>query len=80
MTMFAQFAIKAFIEENGIECQKPELTEEQLEALQELREKMKEKRENGEFPEGMRGPRMCFGRRGCMGFPKRQPDPELHDG
>jgi len=72
--------IKEFMDENGIECQKPELTEEQLEALKELREKMKEKRENGEFHEGMRGPRMGLGRRGGTGFPKHQPNPEVQDG
>jgi len=47
--------VQAYLEELGVECQRPELTDEQHEALQQLREEIQELREGGATPEEIRG-------------------------
>jgi hypothetical protein len=71
--------VKEYLEENDIECPRPELTEEQLEALEQLRKDVREYAENRaeelgiELPP-MRGPffhrfgMMARWRRGHCGF------------
>ena len=43
--------VQAYLEELGVECQKPELSDEQIEALQQFREELQELREGGATPE-----------------------------
>ena len=46
--------VKDYLEGLGVECQRPELSDDQLEALQQLKEEIQELRESGATPEEIR--------------------------
>jgi len=46
--------VQAYLKELGVECQRPELTDEQHKALQQLREEIQELMEGGAAPDEIR--------------------------